>query len=92
MAITKFKTVKDYIASKPRDVQALLKQLQGAIRKAVPDAGAPSDAARLLRVLVDGDRNQWSDVDLLAVPACLLKAAQQWRHHLGGLLWPEEER
>jgi uncharacterized protein YdhG (YjbR/CyaY superfamily) len=38
MAITKFKTVKDYIASKPRDVQALLKQLQGAIRKAVPDA------------------------------------------------------
>ena len=38
MPITKFKTVKDYIASKPRDVQALLNQLQGAIRKAVPDA------------------------------------------------------
>jgi uncharacterized protein YdhG (YjbR/CyaY superfamily) len=38
MAITIFKTVKDYIASKPRDVQALLKQLQDAIRKAVPDA------------------------------------------------------
>jgi uncharacterized protein YdhG (YjbR/CyaY superfamily) len=38
MAKTNFKTVDDYIGSKPRDVQALLKLLRGAIRKAVPEA------------------------------------------------------
>ena len=38
MPITKLKTVKDYIASKPRDVQVLLKKLHGAIVKVVPGA------------------------------------------------------
>src|SRR6185436_2709710 len=38
MAKTNFKTVGEYIASKPRDVQALLKLLRDAIRNAVPEA------------------------------------------------------
>jgi uncharacterized protein YdhG (YjbR/CyaY superfamily) len=38
MAKTNFKTVNEYIASKPKDVQAVLKLVRAAIRKAVPEA------------------------------------------------------
>jgi len=38
MAKTAFKTVAEYIASKPKQVQPLLKRVRSAIRKAVPDA------------------------------------------------------
>src|SRR5262245_14288544 len=38
MAKTDFKSVTEYIASKPRDAQASLKLVRGAIRKAVPAA------------------------------------------------------
>jgi uncharacterized protein YdhG (YjbR/CyaY superfamily) len=38
MAKTAFKTVAEYIASKPKQVQPLLKLVRSAIRKAVPDA------------------------------------------------------
>src|SRR5262245_2389737 len=38
MAKTDFKSVNEYIASKPKDVQAILKLVRGAIRKAVPEA------------------------------------------------------
>ena len=38
MAKTDFKSVNEYIASKPRDVQAILKRVRGAIRKALPAA------------------------------------------------------
>jgi len=38
MAKTDFKSVTEYIASKPKDVQALLKRVRGAIRKGVPAA------------------------------------------------------
>jgi uncharacterized protein YdhG (YjbR/CyaY superfamily) len=38
MAKTDFKTVNEYIASKPKPVQAALKLVRGAIRKAVPAA------------------------------------------------------
>lgn len=36
MARTDFKSIKEYIATKPKDVQRILKQVQGAIRKALP--------------------------------------------------------
>jgi uncharacterized protein YdhG (YjbR/CyaY superfamily) len=36
MAKTDFKSVNEYIASKPREVQVLLRQVRGAIRKAIP--------------------------------------------------------
>ena len=38
MAKTDFKSVNDYIASKPKDVRAVLKRVRGTIRKAVPAA------------------------------------------------------
>ena len=38
MAKTDFKSVKEYIASKPKDAQVSLKRVRDAIRKAVPDA------------------------------------------------------
>src|SRR5436853_3825847 len=38
MAKTDFKSVNEYIASKPRDVRAVLKQVRSTIRKAVPAA------------------------------------------------------
>jgi uncharacterized protein YdhG (YjbR/CyaY superfamily) len=38
MAKTDFKSVSEYIAAKPRDAQAALKRVRGAIRKAVPAA------------------------------------------------------
>ena len=38
MAKTKFKSVTDYIASKPRPVQTILKRVRSAIRKAIPKA------------------------------------------------------
>ncbi len=38
MAKTDFKSVNDYIATQPRDVQAILQRVRGAIRKAVPAA------------------------------------------------------
>jgi uncharacterized protein YdhG (YjbR/CyaY superfamily) len=38
MAKTDFKSVTEYIASKPRDVQVLLKRVRAAIRKGVPAA------------------------------------------------------
>ena len=38
MARTNFKSVPDYISSKPKHVQALLKRVRGAIRKAIPEA------------------------------------------------------
>lgn len=38
MAKTDFKSVTEYIASKPRDAQVLLKRVRGAIRKGVPAA------------------------------------------------------
>ena len=38
MAKTDFKTVNEYIASKPKDAQASLKLVRSAIRKAVPGA------------------------------------------------------
>jgi uncharacterized protein YdhG (YjbR/CyaY superfamily) len=38
MAKTNFKSVNEYIASKPKDVQAVLKLVRNAIRKAVPEA------------------------------------------------------
>src|SRR5215470_20453555 len=38
MAKTHLKTVNEYIASKPKDVQAVLKLVRDAIRKAVPEA------------------------------------------------------
>jgi len=36
MAKTDFKSVNEYIASKPKDIQAVLKQVRNTIRKAVP--------------------------------------------------------
>ena len=41
MAKTDFKSVTEYIASKPKDAQASLKLVRGAIRNAVP-AAAPA--------------------------------------------------
>ena len=38
MANTNFKSVNEYIASKPKEVQAVLKLVRDAIRKAVPEA------------------------------------------------------
>jgi len=38
MANTDFKSVSEYIATKPREVQAMLKRVRAAIRKAVPAA------------------------------------------------------
>jgi uncharacterized protein YdhG (YjbR/CyaY superfamily) len=38
MANTKFKSVDDYIATKPETVQAILERVRGTIRKAVPRA------------------------------------------------------
>ena len=38
MAKTNFKSVTDYIASKPRPVQTILKRVRSAIRKAIPKA------------------------------------------------------
>jgi uncharacterized protein YdhG (YjbR/CyaY superfamily) len=38
MAKTGFKSVDEYIASQPADVQAILGRVRSAIRKAVPDA------------------------------------------------------
>jgi uncharacterized protein YdhG (YjbR/CyaY superfamily) len=38
MAKTKFKSVNEYIASKPKDVRDILQAVRGAIRKAVPAA------------------------------------------------------
>jgi uncharacterized protein YdhG (YjbR/CyaY superfamily) len=38
MAKTGFKSVNEYIDSKPRDVQVILKRVRSIIRKAVPDA------------------------------------------------------
>jgi uncharacterized protein YdhG (YjbR/CyaY superfamily) len=38
MAKTDFKSVSDYITSKPKDVQVLLKRVRAAIRKALPEA------------------------------------------------------
>jgi uncharacterized protein YdhG (YjbR/CyaY superfamily) len=38
MAKTDFKSVDEYIATHPEDVQAVLQRVRGAIRKAVPDA------------------------------------------------------
>src|SRR5215468_1114400 len=38
MAKTNFKSVNEYIASKPKEVQAVLKLVRDAIRKAVPEA------------------------------------------------------
>jgi uncharacterized protein YdhG (YjbR/CyaY superfamily) len=38
MANTDFKSVDDYIATKPEAVQAILERVRGAIRKAVPRA------------------------------------------------------
>jgi uncharacterized protein YdhG (YjbR/CyaY superfamily) len=38
MANTSFKSVDDYIATKPQTVQAILERVRGAIRKAVPRA------------------------------------------------------
>lgn len=38
MAHTDFKSVSDYIASKPKEVRPILERVRGIIRKAVPDA------------------------------------------------------
>lgn len=38
MANTDFKSVPEYIASKPKSLQAILKRIRAAIRKAIPDA------------------------------------------------------
>ena len=38
MANTNFKSVDDYIATKPETVQAILERVRGTIRKAVPRA------------------------------------------------------
>ena len=38
MAKTDFKSVNEYIASKPKDVQVILKRVRSTIRKAVPAA------------------------------------------------------
>jgi uncharacterized protein YdhG (YjbR/CyaY superfamily) len=38
MAKTDFKSVNEYLASKPKDVQVILKQVRSTIRKAVPEA------------------------------------------------------
>src|SRR5215475_10465694 len=38
MAKTDFKSVNEYIASKPKDVRSILKRVQSTIRKAVPAA------------------------------------------------------
>jgi uncharacterized protein YdhG (YjbR/CyaY superfamily) len=38
MAKTDFKSVDEYIATHPEDVQKVLQRVRGAIRKAVPDA------------------------------------------------------
>jgi uncharacterized protein YdhG (YjbR/CyaY superfamily) len=38
MAKTDFKTVDEYIATHPQDVQAILRRVRGIIRKAVPGA------------------------------------------------------
>ena len=38
MAKTDFKSVDEYIATQPKDVQAILRRVRSAIRKAVPDA------------------------------------------------------
>ncbi len=38
MARTDFKTIDEYVASKPENVQAALQRVRGAIRKAVPGA------------------------------------------------------
>ena len=38
MAKTGFKSVDEYIATHPKDVQAILQRVRGAIRKAVPGA------------------------------------------------------
>src|SRR5436190_23816777 len=38
MAKTDFKSVNEYIASRPKDVQAILRRVRSIIRKAVPDA------------------------------------------------------
>ena len=38
MAKTDFKSVSEYIASKRKDVQAVLKLVRDSIRKAVPEA------------------------------------------------------
>ena len=38
MAKTDFKSVNEYLASKPKDVQGILKQVRNTIRKAVPEA------------------------------------------------------
>ena len=38
MAKTDFKSVDDYIATHPTDVQAILQRVRSTIRKAVPDA------------------------------------------------------
>lgn len=38
MAKTDFKSVDEYIATQPKDVQSILRRIRGAIRKAVPRA------------------------------------------------------
>jgi uncharacterized protein YdhG (YjbR/CyaY superfamily) len=38
MAKTDFKSISEYIASKPRDAREVLERVRGAIRKAVPAA------------------------------------------------------
>jgi len=38
MAKTDFKSVDEYIATQPKDVQAILQRVRSAIRKALPDA------------------------------------------------------
>ena len=38
MAKTDFKSVNEYIASKPKDVRGILKRVRSTIRKAVPAA------------------------------------------------------
>jgi uncharacterized protein YdhG (YjbR/CyaY superfamily) len=38
MTRTQFKTIDEYIASFPEDVQAVLEELRGTIRKAAPEA------------------------------------------------------
>lgn len=38
MAKTDFKSVDDYLASQPKDVQAVLKKVRSALRRALPDA------------------------------------------------------
>ncbi len=39
MAKTDFKSVGEYIAAQPEDVQPILKRVRGTLRKALPDAG-----------------------------------------------------